>query len=185
MIREVPIGVGVGHTDRENALALLRRHCVDGSMTLEEFSDLAGAVLSAREVGELASIVDSLPVLPVAPVHVAPRVGARWIGGFFGTTKQRAQWQLPPRTNVVAVFGSAKVDLADAGVVGDSVDFVLVTFFGTVKLVVPRGIDMDVTGVPVFGTRKDRVRGRAVLPGSPVVRVRCYPVFGTVKILDR
>lgn len=54
--------------ERDEVVADLRQHLVDGRLTLEEFTDRVGRVLTGRTHGELAEVVADLPVTrPSAP----------------------------------------------------------------------------------------------------------------------
>ncbi|MFG2052228.1 DUF1707 domain-containing protein [Micromonospora sp. NPDC048935] len=56
--------------DRNRVVAELHRHTAAGRLTLDEFSDRAGAVWTARTLGDLAALTRDLPPLS------APAVGA-------------------------------------------------------------------------------------------------------------
>ena len=43
-------------------MAVLRLHCTEGRITLDEFSDRVGNVYNARTAGELDAVVADLPV---------------------------------------------------------------------------------------------------------------------------
>ena len=51
----------VADADRESVVTLLREHCVDGRLTLEEFSARLDEAYSARTKGELELAVRDLP----------------------------------------------------------------------------------------------------------------------------
>ncbi|MGC4744228.1 DUF1707 SHOCT-like domain-containing protein [Micromonospora sp. DT201] len=50
--------------DRNRVVAELHRHTAAGRLTLDEFSDRAGAVWTARTLGDLAALTRDLPALP-------------------------------------------------------------------------------------------------------------------------
>jgi Domain of unknown function (DUF1707) len=50
--------------DRERAAAALRRHYVDGRLTLDELSHRTGRVLAARSTAELRGALSGLPLFP-------------------------------------------------------------------------------------------------------------------------
>ncbi|MCO1598336.1 DUF1707 domain-containing protein [Micromonospora sp. RHAY321] len=50
--------------DRHRVVAELHRHTTAGRLTLDEFSDRAGAVWAARTLGDLAALTRDLPALP-------------------------------------------------------------------------------------------------------------------------
>jgi Flp pilus assembly protein TadB len=65
--------------DRDRVEAALREHYVRGRLTLEEFTDRAGRVLTARSRADLRHALAGLPALPdvddiAAPVRSAARL---------------------------------------------------------------------------------------------------------------
>ncbi|GAA2183771.1 DUF1707 SHOCT-like domain-containing protein [Micromonospora lupini] len=50
--------------DRHRVVAELHRHTAAGRLTLDEFSERAGAVWTARTLGDLAALTRDLPALP-------------------------------------------------------------------------------------------------------------------------
>ena len=69
-------------SDRERVEVALREHYVRGRLTLEEFTERAGRVLTARSRWELRSALRGLPVLPdvdeiAAPIRSAARMAIR------------------------------------------------------------------------------------------------------------
>ena len=69
-------------TDRERVEVALREHYVRGRLTLEEFTDRAGRVLTARSRMELRGALSGLPALPdvddiATPIRSAARVAIR------------------------------------------------------------------------------------------------------------
>ncbi|MCG5469168.1 DUF1707 domain-containing protein [Micromonospora sp. LAH09] len=53
--------------DRNRVVAELHRHTAAGRLTLDEFSDRAGAVWTARTLGDLAALTRDLPALADPP----------------------------------------------------------------------------------------------------------------------
>ena len=75
-----PDDVRISDEERTQVVDRLRRHCAEGRITLDEFSDRAGQVYAARTRGELVEVLADLPepVPPLANEAVAVRrQGAR------------------------------------------------------------------------------------------------------------
>jgi hypothetical protein len=64
----VDVDLRASDDDRHRVVADLQRHTSAGRLTLDEFTERAGAVWSARTLGELAAVTRDLPVLPAEPV---------------------------------------------------------------------------------------------------------------------
>ena len=61
----------VGDPERERATAALRKHYVEGRLSLEELSDRTGRALRASSRSELRTALSGLPMLPDARELVA------------------------------------------------------------------------------------------------------------------
>lgn len=164
--------------DRERTLTALREGYGAGALALDELVERVERALvstTTRELDVLSS--DLTSPRPPAPAR-------RTIVGAFGTNKIRGRWRISGRTRILALFGSCKVDLADAQLEAPDADVVeleTVALFGTIKLGVPRGVCVEVDGVPIFGSHKVTVSGRP-LPGLPTVRITARTLFGTLKV---
>ena len=62
-----PDDVRISDEERTQVVDRLRRHCAEGRITLDEFSDRAGQVYAARTRGELVEVLADLPE-PVPPL---------------------------------------------------------------------------------------------------------------------
>ncbi|MEH0927989.1 DUF1707 domain-containing protein [Micromonospora inaquosa] len=58
--------------DRNRVVAALHQHTAAGRLTLDEFSERAGAVWTARTLGDLAALTRDLPALPDPIVDAGP-----------------------------------------------------------------------------------------------------------------
>ena len=102
-----------------------------------------------------------------------------------GSAPRRGRWRPAPRSKVLAFMGACSLDLRDAEVDGPELTITVVTFIGAVDVVVAEGTRVALTGIPVMGTRRLHVTTIPVLPGSPLVRVRAFPIMGRVTVRSR
>ena len=151
-------------------LLVLRDAVVNGRITLGEYA--------TRAAGIEAIDPDTLPV------HAEEPEAKRTFASMFGSTHHRIRGLLARKTSVAALFGAARLDLGDARIDGDEVVIAARAMFGAVKIYVPEGVAVEASGLPLFGTCKDLATPlEEALPGSPVIKIECTALFGTVKIL--
>jgi hypothetical protein len=180
----------VSDRDRDRYVAVLRMHCTEGLLTLDEFSDRVGAVFAATTAGELELTVRDLPLPWEDPPAFLDAPGerdrrrrpVRWLIAIFGSSGQRGRYRLDDESNAVAIFGDCMFDLSDAMIEGPNPIINAVAVFGDVKIIVPEGIDVELDGLSVFGTKRCETSGASIVPGSPVIRVRALAVFGDVRV---
>jgi hypothetical protein len=164
--------------DRERAVVELREHLVQGRLTLDEFSERIELAYRARSLDELETASSALPTARTGPIRRRP---VRAIIGFFAHVVRRGRLKLGRRAVVLAGFSDVDLDLRGAEIAGLATDLSLLLAFGNVDVYVPEHIGIDVTGLTVFGHRRQWGR-EAAGPDAPVLRVRVLALFGTVDV---
>jgi hypothetical protein len=161
-------------------LAELREHCAAGTITLAEFSDRCALALEATHHDGLTALTHDLPALRIEEQRRA--TGVKLVAAIFGANRRKARWRVGKRTTAVAVFGAAWVDLRHAQLTDGVLTVWALPVFGTVKVIVPDGIGVDLTGVSIFGATTDKTAPESDVAGGPIIKVRGVPIFGTVRV---
>jgi hypothetical protein len=175
------VAVPIGDPDRERAAELLQRACGEGRLTLEEFSVRVGAVWAADTAAELEKATSGLaPAPPVGTSHVVEKITC-----VFSENKRAGRWRLPRALRVTTVFGETELDLRDAQTDADVVEIHGRCVFGNVKVIVPEGVEVELLGSAVFGSRKMQLAPVPRVSGTPLVRVTVNTYFGEVDVRSR
>lgn len=104
------------------------------------------------------------------------QLSIRGVVSIFSENKKKGRWELPRHLRVLAIFGSATIDLRQA-FVGPGVSVIeALAIFGNIEIIVPPEIGVECDGDAIMGafTLKRSRRGPASLPaplGAPVVQV--------------
>jgi hypothetical protein len=167
----------VSDTDRERAVQALREHLVEGRLTLDEFTQRVEAAIRAGTIDELAETTEALP----AARPSARRRTSRITAGLFAHIVRRGRLRLPRRAFVVSGLADVDLDLRGAEITSGRTSIIVLVLLGNVDLYVPEGISVDVTGLNVFGHRREWGRDPSQ-PDAPVLRVRVVALFGTVDV---
>lgn len=193
--------------DRETYVSLLQNAYLEGRLSREEYDERMGAAYQAVTYGELAPLLADLPVPPqqiplppglsrspvvadgqqlwrVAPtgVHVdqAPVVSA------FSNVKRDGRWAVSSSQVAVSIFGQIELDLRQAMLEAPHTELKVSAVFGNVEVTVPGDLNVEVSGVGIFGeyARKDsRVPGAPEpAPGAPKLTISGAAVFGQVRV---
>jgi hypothetical protein len=168
----------VSDADRERAVLALREHLVEGRLTLDEFAQRVDVAIRAGTVDELSTTADALPASRPPSGRRRP---SRITAGLFAHIVRRGRLRLPRRAVVVSGFADVDLDLRGAEITSDRTSILALLFFGNVDVYVPEGIEVDVTGLTVFGHRREWGRD-ATQPDAPVLRVRVTALFGTADV---
>jgi hypothetical protein len=170
----------VSDADREQTVVSLREHLLAGRLTLEEFSARVEAALGARVGAELARVQDDLPRIGMQPARPG-RKAARLTTGLFGHMARRGRLRLHRRTLAVSAFADVDFDLREATIDEPNTTMTVVAVCGNIDIYVPAGVNVDVSGLAVFGHRRDWGNDPPA-PDAPIINVRVIGMFGTIDV---
>jgi Domain of unknown function (DUF1707)/Cell wall-active antibiotics response 4TMS YvqF len=176
--------IRVSDAEREAVVARLNAATGEGRLTLEEFTDRAGRAYAARTQGELARLVDDLPATSAGvPASASPR--RRWLVSPIGSVKRSGRWRLEGDTGLITGVGSVKLDLGDAVLGAPEASLTVVSAVGSVKVWIPRGARVEVTGLSILGSRRVQENADTDYRDAPVLRLRIFSGVGSVRIYRR
>ncbi|MGI5326312.1 DUF1707 SHOCT-like domain-containing protein [Actinomadura nitritigenes] len=160
--------------DRERVAAVLGEALADGRITMDEHADRTARVYAARTLGELTGLTLDLSPEEAQPILVDDRP----VTVFFGRVRRDGRWVVPVKLPVLALFGTVELDLREAVLQRRHIVLDSMVLAGRVRLLVPEGVRVDVTGRTVLSTREVRTRPAAE---GPTIEVAGTLVFGSVK----
>jgi len=164
--------------DQERATEFIQDLYAAGHIDAARFDSGLAGLLAARTDAELAEVVRSLPP-PVSLTSPDRRLsGPLEIHSGMGKVRLAGRWQLGTETHVSADLGSVRLDLTDAEFDGHVIDLHVYTGWGTITILVPRGV-----GVQILRHR-GRVSSRLEppVPGFPLVRLDVTTNIGRVRL---
>jgi hypothetical protein len=173
--------------DRDAAEARLRQAVVDEVLTLDQFGDRMRAVLEARTRGDLQEATAGVPLAAEPRRRTRERGTARParpqqnIVAIMSEASTRGRWRPARETTALAVMGNAVVDLQGAEFEGDELKLNAIAWMGGVEIIVPEGVEVELSGFAIMGDRSMKLEG-GVFPDAPLVRVDAYAVMGSVDI---
>lgn len=186
---ELRPGLRVGDEDRAEVVELLRAHTTDGRLTLDEFSERVGVALAAQTRADLDQVTADLPAPSAAAGVAAPetrrRKASRWVVAFMSGNDRRGRWRTGSHVTALAVMGGCDLDFRQAEFESDEIVVTAVSIMGGISIVVPEGIAVELTGFPILGGKNLKVADVPVLPGSPRIVVRAFPVMGGVDVRSK
>jgi predicted membrane protein len=103
-----------------------------------------------------------------------------WHVALLGGFKGEGRWRMDAHTVVVTLVGGADLDLREADLATTDPVVTKISLVGGVKVTVPPGVSVDVTGVSLFGGRS--VQAPVDQSAQTRVHIRSYGIFGGVKV---
>ncbi len=161
--------------DRERVAAVLGEALADGRLTADEHADRAGRAFAARTLGELTGLTADLIPAEAQPILVDDRP----VSVFFGRTRRDGRWVVPVKLPLLAMFGTVELDLREAVLQRRHIVVDSLVLGGRIRLLVPDGVRVDVTGRTILSTRDLRARPAAE---GPTIEVGGTLIFGSVRV---
>ncbi|NKZ06349.1 DUF1707 domain-containing protein [Actinomadura latina] len=160
--------------DRERVAAVLGEAYADGRLTVEEHSERTSRAYAARTLGELTGLTGDLSPEEAQPILVDDRP----VSVFFGRTRREGRWVVPVKLPILALFGTVDLDLREAVLQRRHIVVDTLVLGGRIRLIVPEGVSVSVTGRTILSTRD--LRARPAQDG-PTVEVGGTMIFGSVR----
>jgi hypothetical protein len=168
--------------EREQVVVRLRDASAEGRLTLEELADRAALAYRAQSHVELARLTEDLPVQAQPASRRKP---VRWSGVLIGEVSRKGRWRIADRTTVVMGIGDCELDLRQAEVDGEEATVTIAQIIGDTTIVVPRHIDVELSGMFLIGDKSLTGSEEDVPPGAPRIRVRVFGLIGDLKVVRR
>ncbi len=175
--RPSPRDLRASDSDRDRVVVLLGEAMSDGRLTADEHAERMQRAFTARTLGELAELTADLAAPSAQPVRLD---GGRAITGIFGPARRDGRWVVPENLTVTAMFGEVEVDFTQAILQASRVQVYATVFGGRLRLIVPDGVSVIVSGHMVLGRKRGSTPPPG--PGTPVIEVKALVLGGELAV---
>jgi hypothetical protein len=163
---------------RQRAVEFLKELYAAGDIDAGRLDTGVAGLLNAETEAELAEVVQSFPP-PIVITRPERRLAKPLeINSGTGRLCLTGRWQVARQTHVSAQLGSVRIDLTEAEFDDDIIDLHVYTGWGSVTIIVPRGVGVQIThhrgGVDF--------RLEPPIPGLPLVRLDVTTNIGRVHL---
>jgi hypothetical protein len=179
-----PQPVLASDAERERSITVLRDAVGEGRLTLEEFTQRMELATTARTDLELAELARDLPAAPPqasTDVAQAPQEHR----ALFSHIIRKGPWSLPRSSSWRSLFGTIDLDLRQARLASTDSDMHVHNFFGTVTVIVPDGVQVDVQGGGLFASQKIENPEHPPVAGAARLTIHCSGPGGTLYVRSR
>jgi hypothetical protein len=189
---------------REATIEQLSESFARDELSLEEFESRLDRAYASAHQDEIRLLVSDLTVAANAPraeaeaaaapgaaIATAPRTASHTLArasepkaaiAIFGNVERRGRWALATKSQALAVFGNAVLDLRGAILEPGITEIDVKAVFGNVEIIVPPTLCVECHGASIFGNFEALERLPTEPDGSPTLRVTGKAVFGNVEI---
>jgi hypothetical protein len=180
-----PGQVRASDAEREAVVERLRVAATEGRLTLSELTERTEAAYTATTRGDLVPITADLPAVSASSTSMQPigRADREWVVAVMGDSKRRGRWRVERPLAALAIMGDVVLDLRGAEVPRGEVDITATAVMGDVKIYVPDGVDVELSGIAVMGDKQVMVREAPAGQTAPKVVVKATVIMGDVKVI--
>ncbi|MBN2051329.1 MAG: DUF1707 domain-containing protein [Spirochaetales bacterium] len=176
---------------REEVIEQLTLNYAHNNLEEEEFERRLEEATGAESKSALLALVADLPTLKDDPS--ATQEGAAYqlnlgsvkhddiMVGILSGTERKGPWLPAKYTNLIAFMGGIDLDFTEAKLAPEVMEINLFCLMGGVDIIVPPGINVDVSCVSIMGGT-DNHTSEERCPGAPTLRIRGIVLMGGVDI---
>jgi len=177
----------VSDRERDTVLQRVQEAFAEGRLDDTEFDQRMRAALTAKTRGELDILLTDLPAAaPDARAAVTGPAPGKYAIAYKGSVRRSGRWRVPGQYTAVVYKGSGWLDMRAAELTGPVTMIRAVAYKSKMKLLVPPGVRVEVTGFGIVqdGT-DDETLGYRLPNDAPVIHVRSLAYKGAVEIITR
>lgn len=178
----LPPAIRASDAERDATVVRLRDAMAEGRLTLDDFSGRTDAALSALTRDQLAEVVADLPAHPGYADAAFP---TPWVVGILGSAKRSGRWRVGHELHALSIMGDCKIDLREAVIDAPVITIEALAIMGTVEVIVPEGVAVDLEGIAIMGSKSLRMSAAPLLLGAPLVRVTGLALMGEIKVRNQ
>lgn len=140
------------HADRDRVVDVLRIAAGDGLLTADELDERLEAALSARTLGELATLTADLPPVSATAGTTVAEVKdvVRIEQVHSGAIERVGRWVVPRRLELAVTFCEVTLDFTDAVITHDTLRIDVAMTGKTLTLVTRPGVVVDADGLQLM-----------------------------------
>jgi hypothetical protein len=172
--------------ERDATITRLRDAMAEGRLTLDDFSNRTDTALTALTRDQLAAVEADLPNGPAPAAIAAQGAGLTpWVVGIMGSAKRTGRWRVGHEIHAVALMGDCKIDLRQAIIDASVITVDALAVMGSVEVIIPEGVEVDLGGVAIMGSKEMKMGGPEPPYGAPIVRITGLALMGAIKVRNQ
>lgn len=181
---------------RSEVITLLKEAYADGRIAVDAFERRLKKATNCEAKEDMIGLLSDIPASRTKDSHRsaggaddeardwyinpgAPREN-QTLFALLGGSKRTGRWQPARNINCYSLMGGIKLDFREAEFPKSGVTINTGNIMGGLEVIVPPGVNIDVSGLPLLGSFEDKAG--AGESGAPTLRVRGMAVMGGVEV---
>lgn len=173
---------------REIAIKKLEHNFAHGNLEVEEFEsrlDLALNTTLSQDLTRITADLESIPVNPDNSSDIIINTGRVRSEELFlsilSGVERKGVWKPARKNKLFAFMGGMDLDFSEAVFPSGVTKIEFLCLMGGVDIIVPKGINVEVKGLPIMGGIDKKVSDEHY-PGSPTLKISGIVLMGGVDI---
>lgn len=184
MADQRPEVLRVSDAERQQTSRRLQGACVEGYLTLEDFSQRVARALAAQTRGELAELTLDLPTRLASTSHrAAPERTVKTVVLLSGV-ERTGLWRIAETSSLLVVLGNCKLDLRRATIAASLTTIHVRVVLGSLEVIVPHGVEVELDASSVLSSKTLRVTGPNPVGDPPRIVITGVVVGGSLTVRD-
>lgn len=169
---------------RDEAIARLAEHYARNHLETVDYERRVELAENANTTAQLDEALAGLPSLDDTALVPRERSGqiTTTVQALLSATSHRGKWRVPSRVVVNATLGAVELDLVEAEITGE-VEIEVKATLGSVRIVVPEDLAVDVSGSAILGSFEHLSQGAASQRDRRSVRITGRCLLGSVEVV--
>jgi hypothetical protein len=170
--------------ERQSTSRRLQAACVEGYLTLEDFSERVGRALAAQTRGELAELTLDLPSHVAPATRPQPERPVSSTVVVLSGVERSGVWRIAETSSLLVALGSCKLDLRRATIGARLTRIDVRVIFGNLEVIVPHGVEVELDAASILSSKTQRVSGSPPIGDAPRIAISGYVVAGSLTVRD-
>jgi hypothetical protein len=170
--------------ERQTASRRLQAACVEGYLTLEDFSERVGRALAAQTRGELAELTLDLPSQVAPAPRPQPETPVSSTVVVLSGVERSGMWGVAETSTWLVAMGNCKLDLRRATIAARLTRIDVRVILGSLEVIVPHGVEVELEASSILSSKTQRVSGSPPLGDAPHILISGYVVAGSLTVRD-
>lgn len=178
---------------REQVIEQLKLNYAHNNLTVEEFEQRLERASAVEEKLALLEVVKDLPSIsegsrPSAgggegqvTINMGEVRTQQNLVAIFSGNERKGVWYPARNIKILAAFGGVDLDFSEALLPPGDTYIDAMCVFGGVDIIVPEGVNLEVSGVPIFGGIDNKYGDRRI-PGAPTIHISAFALFGGIDV---
>ncbi|WP_245537724.1 LiaF domain-containing protein [Sediminispirochaeta smaragdinae] len=175
---------------RERVVEQLKLNFAHNNIEVDEFERRVSLAHESDDRQVLGNLIRDLPVLRDEE-NQEYSSSVAWNNGrvkrddtmlaLLSGVERRGPWSPARNTRVLALMGGVDLDFTDAKFPPGTTEIEIVCLLGGVEMVVPEGVNVDISGIPLIGGFENKME-YDYYPDGPTLKIRGFALLGGVEV---